>query len=128
MNASETQDPGAYLPLKPDVFLILAILARDDQYGYGIMKAAEGHPDGGMRLQAGALYRRLKWMLDEGLIRELAPEEEPAHREKERRRYYRVTKLGRRVAKAEARRMEGLVSTARKAHLLGEEPATEGGG
>ena len=56
------RDPDSLLPLKPDVFLILTILAGEDQYGYGIMQAAHTWSEGRIELQAGALYRRLKSM------------------------------------------------------------------
>jgi len=113
----------ALLPLKPDVFLILTILAEEPRHGYGIMRAAEDRPEGGVEIQAGALYRRLKWMMDEGLIEEI---EDPigGSAGSERKRTYSVTAFGRTVARAEARRMDGLLSAAREAHLL---PGVEGG-
>ncbi len=55
-------DLEIHLPLKPDVFLILTIVARREQYGYGIMQEAEQLTDGKVRLQPGALYRRLRCM------------------------------------------------------------------
>jgi DNA-binding PadR family transcriptional regulator len=105
-------DPASLLPLKPDVFLILTIVAHDDQYGYGIMQEAERLTDGKVRLQPGALYRRLRWMLDEGLLEELAERPVSAVEDDDRRRYYRVTPFGRRVADAEAARMRGLLRAA----------------
>jgi DNA-binding PadR family transcriptional regulator len=125
MQKSQGRDPGSHLPLKPDVFLILTILARDDQYGYGIMQAAKTFSGGRVRIQAGALYRRLKWMLNEGLIRER--EDPPARAgEGERRRYYRITAFGREVAESEARRMDAYLAAAREASLLPyPEPARE---
>jgi DNA-binding PadR family transcriptional regulator len=106
------------LPLKPDVFLILTIVARGEQYGYGIMQEAEQVTDGQVRLQPGALYRRLRWMLDEGLLKELAERPVPDSGDDERRRYYGVTKLGREVARAEAARMRGLLRAAEGAGVL----------
>jgi len=109
--------PSLLLPLKPDVFLILSILAQRPRHGYGIMQAAEDWPGGGMEIQAGALYRRLKWMKEEGLIQEVRPEGEDSP-ESDRRRCYGVTAFGRRVASEEARRMGSLLLAAREANLL----------
>jgi DNA-binding PadR family transcriptional regulator len=113
----ESRDPGSFLPLKPDVFLILTILAGGDHYGYGIMQAAEERSVGRIRLQAGALYRRLKWLLGEGMIEEVG---ERVSREapEERRRYYRITPFGRQVASHEARRMGELLAAADEVALI----------
>ena len=107
-------DPRFYLPLKPDVFLILTILAAGDRHGYGIMQAAEAWAGRGMEIQAGALYRRLKWMLGEGMIEEMG--EEGTGRD--RRRIYRITEFGRSVAGEEAARMSDLLAAARDAVLV----------
>lgn len=105
------------LPLKPDVFLILMILIDGESHGYGIIKEAEARTDGELRLQAGALYRRLKWMLDAELIEELA--EAPAgEAEDERRRYYAIAPRGIEVVEAEATRMAALVDAARARDLV----------
>ena len=112
------KEPESLIPLKPDVFLILTIVARSEQYGYGIMQEAEKLTDGDVRLQPGALYRRLRWMLDEGLLEELAERSVPDSGEDERRRYYGVTKLGRKVARSEAQRMRGLLRAAEGAGVL----------
>jgi len=119
--ASDPDFVDRFLPLKPDVFLILLILADADHHGYGLIQEAEERTEGKVRLQAGALYRRLKWMLEEGLIEELDPAEVPGGIEDERRRYYRITGRGRTVAAAEAARMASLVETARSRDLL-EQP------
>jgi len=113
-----SRDPRDLLPLKPDVFLILTVVARGEQYGYGIMQEAERLTDGRVRLQPGALYRRLRWMLEEGLLEEMDERPVPDTEDDERRRYYRVTALGRRVATAEAARMEELLRAARGAGVV----------
>ena len=113
----ETRGPEDLLPLKPDVFLVLTILAQGAQYGYGIMQAAEEWSGGRVRLQAGALYRRLKWMLEHDLIEELP--RRPVD-DDERRRYYGLTPFGQRVAAAEAKRMEELLIVARHPELLAD--------
>ena len=111
------RDPRDFLPLKPDVFLILTILAHGDRHGYAIMRSAETWTEGGMEIQAGALYRRLKWMMNEGLIREVDPT--PGIRSAtDRRRDYGITSFGRVVAREEARRMAELLAAAREAELV----------
>jgi DNA-binding PadR family transcriptional regulator len=116
------RDPDSLLPLKPDVLLILTVLAEAERHGYAILQAAEERSGGVIRLRPGALYRRLGWMLDQGLIREL--DERPAEVEGEdrRRRYYGVTAFGTRVARAEAERMARAVEAARAAGLTGGTP------
>lgn len=120
MQREGDRDPTAYLPLKPDVFLILTLLAERDHHGYGIMQAAESWSGGGMEIQAGALYRRLKWMLGEGLIRE-SDSAEPEPGTGERRRYYRISPLGRLVARAEAARMRDALAAADRVDLVPED-------
>jgi PadR family transcriptional regulator PadR len=111
------REPRSFLPLKPDVFLILTILAEGARHGYGIMQAAEEWSGGGMEIQAGALYRRLRWMAGEGLIEEV--EVKAWSRDAlERRRCYRVTPFGRAVALEEARRMRELLAAARATQLV----------
>lgn len=112
-------DVDALLPLKPDVLLILTVLARGERHGYAIMREAETLSGGTIRLQPGALYRRLAWMQDAGLLTEL--DERPAEVEghDERRRYYGVTSFGARVAAAEAQRMTNALTAMREAGLVG---------
>lgn len=105
------------LPLKPDVFLILMILIDGAAHGYGIIKEAAERTGGELRLQAGALYRRLKWMLDEGLIEELAAAP-TGDSDDGRRRYYAISPRGIEVVEAEATRMAELVDAARARNLV----------
>jgi DNA-binding PadR family transcriptional regulator len=107
----------AFVPLKPDVFAVLLVLLEGDAHGYAIMQRAPAQSTGTGRLQAGALYRILKRMLDDGLIDELdrEPVEDAAD---QRRRSYRITALGRDVAAAEARRMAELLAFSRAHQLL----------
>jgi DNA-binding PadR family transcriptional regulator len=125
MPTGDRPDPRTLLPLKPDVFLILTILADGAHYGYSIMQAAEERTGGQVRIQAGALYRRLKWMLEGGLIAEVEGSGTQTDDE-ERRRYYRVTPFGKEVANAEARRMADLLAAAEAAALVGS-PKPAGG-
>lgn len=118
---SPIDDVQALLPLKPDVLLILTVLARGERHGYAILTAAEEASAGEIVLRPGALYRRLGWMLDKGLIEEL--DERPSHVEGDdvRRRYYGVTPFGAGVARAEAARMSRAVEAAREAGLAERE-------
>ena len=100
-------DPMAWLPLKPEVFAVLVALVDGERHGYAIIKEVERSTDGQIRLAPSPLYRRLKRLLDTGIIAET--EERPAPElDDKRRRYYRLTALGRRVVGAEARRLVSL--------------------
>jgi DNA-binding PadR family transcriptional regulator len=116
-------EPEAVLALPPSEFQILLSLADAERHGYAIMQEIERRTSGGVRLGPGTLYGSIKRMLAAGLIEESA--RRPAgERDDERRRYYRITALGKRLAAAEARRMEQLVTAARAKRLLGPpEPA-----
>jgi len=96
----------------------LLALADEERHGYAIMREVEGRTGGQTRLGPGTLYGSIKRMLADGLIEESAERPDPAM-DDQRRRYYRITDLGRRVAGAEAERLAGLVETARARKLLG---------
>ena len=103
-------------PLPPAVFHILLALADGDQHGYAIIRAISANTDGRVRIGPGTLYRSIQQMLEAGLLTEVS--ERPAPDEDdERRRYYRITALGRKVARAEAERLAGLVRLARASGL-----------
>lgn len=99
-------------PLRPADFHILLALLAGPCHGYGIMKHVELESGGEVRLEIGSLYRLLGRMLDEGLIAEGDSDG--------RRRYYQITRLGRRALKAEAARLAGLVDLVRTRGLLPE--------
>jgi DNA-binding PadR family transcriptional regulator len=99
-------------PLKPADFHILLVLAEGPCHGYGIMKEVERESGGDVRLEIGSLYRLLARMLETGLIEEADGDE--------RRRYYRISRLGRRVLKEEAGRLAGLMTLFRARNLLPE--------
>jgi DNA-binding PadR family transcriptional regulator len=104
--------PEALLPLPPATFHILMALADEDRHGYAIIQEVAARTGGRLRLSAGTLYRSVQRMLEQGLIVE--PRERPAPElDDERRRYYRLTPFGRRVAEAEMRRLADLVKIAR---------------
>ncbi len=100
--------PESFLPLKPHWFHVLLSLAGQEQHGYGIMQEVLERTGGKVRLWPATLYGTLKRLIDADLIEESderpAPEQDDA-----RRRYYRLTKLGRRVLAAESERLEDLV-------------------
>ncbi len=109
-------DPGAFLPLKPIVFQILLSLAEEERHGYAIIKEVERRTGGQVVILAGALYRFLKRMLEDGLIVE--SEERPAPESDDtRRRYYQISDFGRAVAIAEAERFERLLRDAKAVRL-----------
>jgi DNA-binding PadR family transcriptional regulator len=110
-------DPEELLPLSPAVFHVLLALADAERHGYGIIKEVEARTEGRVRLGPGTLYGSIKRMLEEGLIEE-SDERPDSELDDERRRYYRLTVFGRRVASAEAERLEGLVASARDKRLL----------
>src|SRR5512132_328515 len=100
--------PDDFLPLKPHWFHVLLSLAAGEQHGYGIMQEVLDRTAGKVRLWPATLYGTLKRLIDEDLIAE--SDERPAPElDDARRRYYRLTSLGRRVLVAESRRLEDLV-------------------
>ncbi len=117
MLGEEVRDPGSLLPLTPAVLNILLALADGERHGYGIMREVEGRTGGETRLGPGTLYGSIKRMLADGLIEESDERPDPAL-DDQRRRYYRITDFGRRVAGVEAERLSGLVSTAREKKLF----------
>jgi DNA-binding PadR family transcriptional regulator len=109
--------PRDLLPLSPAVLNILLALAGEERHGYGIRREVEERTGGQTRLGPGTLYGSIKRMLADGLIEESDERPDPAM-DDQRRRYYRITDLGRWVAGAEAERLSGLVETARARKLL----------
>ena len=110
-------DPLSLLPLPRDTFHILVSLADRERHGYSVMQDVADRTDGALRLSPSTLYASIKRLLAQELIEELDERPDPQH-DDERRRYYRLTRLGRRVAMAEARRLERLLSDARATGLL----------
>ena len=109
-------------PLSPQAFHILVALADRDQHGYGIMLDVAERTGGKLRLSAGTLYGSVKRLLEQGLIVELRESQRPDKSlDDDRRRYYRLTPLGRKAAKVEVKRMSELLEQAR-AHGLVEKP------
>ena len=117
MPAPRPQDVRRLLPLKPIVFYVLLTLLDEECHGYLIVKQVERRIADGRKILPGNLYRTLRGMLGQGLIEESDERPDP-DLDDERRRYYRITDLGSAVARAEARRLEGMVSAARERDLL----------
>ena len=105
-------DPDAFLPLKPVAFQILLSLADGEQHGYAITQDIARRTSARMRIEPGNLYRSVRTMLDDGLIEE-SDRRPAADLDDERRRYYRITSLGRKVAAAEIARLEAMVLEAK---------------
>jgi len=115
MNPSKS--PASFLPLSPAEFHVLLALTDGDKHGYAIMKEVSHLTGNALRLSAGTLYALLHRLLEQGLAEETRARPAP-ELDDERRRYYRLTELGRRVARAEAERLEELLALARSRRLL----------
>src|SRR5215471_13235407 len=97
-------------PFPSAAFHILLALADGDLHGYGIMREVSEQTEGRMRLGPGTLYGSIRTLLREELIQEV---DGPADNSSERRRYYRLTPAGRKLARSEADRMADLLRIAR---------------
>ena len=112
------KDPNRFPPLKPQDFQILLMLLEGERHGYAILGVIQDRSGGRITMFPAQLYRYLRRMLDDGLIEAL--DERPAPElEDERRRYFKITPLGLEVARAEARRLEEVVSRARRGLRVG---------
>lgn len=103
-----TEKAEVFLPLKPQWFHILLSLAAGEQHGYGIMQDVLERTTGKVRLWPATLYGSIKRMTEAELIEESPRRPAPAL-DDARRRYYRITALGRRVLDAECARLQELV-------------------
>ena len=114
---TEIRDPQSLLPLTPGMFQVLIALADGEKHGYAVIKEVARRTDGEIPLSAATLYTIIRRFVQEGVIVETAERPDPAL-DDERRRYYRLTEFGRRVAKAEAARMETALGMARAKKLI----------
>ena len=103
--------------LTPAAFHIMLVLADGENHGYAIMREVAENTGGKMRLGPGSLYGTIKRMLADGWIEESDERPDP-ELDDERRRYYRLTGVGRKLVQAEAERLEQLVDIARGKKLL----------
>jgi DNA-binding PadR family transcriptional regulator len=111
-----TDRPANEAALSPAAFHVLVALAGGDLHGYAILKEVEERTAGQVRLSTGTLYGLVRRFLEDGWIEE--PPRRPGQADDPRRRTYRLTPLGRRVAAAEAKRLEAMVAAARDRRLL----------
>jgi DNA-binding PadR family transcriptional regulator len=111
-------DVESLLPLPSATFHILMALAAEDRHGYAIIQEVARRTNNRLKLGAGTLYRSLQRMLEQGLIVETGERPDPAD-DDQRRRYYRITKYGETVARAEGRRLTELVRLARASGFAG---------
>ena len=105
------------IPLTPTVFHILLALADQERHGYAIMQEVMAMTQNRVHMGPGTLYGSIKRMLKANLIEESNERPDP-ELDDERRRYYRLTDLGRRVLMAEARRLSALIDVAQAKHIL----------
>ena len=111
------QNPYELLPLTPPVFHLLVALSDGERHGYALMRQVAEDTDGTLQLGPGTLYGCLQRMLAAGLIAESDQRSDP-QLDDERRRYYRISDLGSRVVRAEAKRLAAAVAAARSRRLL----------
>jgi DNA-binding PadR family transcriptional regulator len=104
------------LPLPASAMHVLVALASGEKHGYAIMRDVLDVSGGAVRMGSGTLYGSIKRMLEQGLIEEADERPDPAL-DDQRRRYYRLTALGRRVGAAEEARLAALVDAARLRRL-----------
>ena len=104
-------EADAFLPLTPAIHHILLALADEERHGYAIMLEV-ARLTGGTKMGPGTLYGTLKRLVSSGLIEETQPRRDP-DLDDERRRYYRITRLGARVLHSETARVSVLVDAAR---------------
>lgn len=103
-------------PITPVEFEILLALADTPRHGYAIMQEIAERSRGAVSVRPGTLYRAIDRMLQVGMLQEV--KDRPEAGEDQRRRYYRLTESGRRIAMAEARRLAEAVASARSKKLL----------
>lgn len=103
-------DFRGFLPLSPATLHILLALAGEDMHGYGIMQEVSRQSDGHYKLGPGTLYDNLQRLTGQGMVQDV---ERRAGDDDPRRRYYRLTPLGRGVLMAEVTRLEGVIRDAR---------------
>ena len=112
------QNPEEFIPLTPAVFNILLALADREKHGYGIMLEVEANTNGQVLMGPGTLYGSIKRMLKAGLIEE-SDERADLEMDDQRRKYYRLTDLGRRTLHMEAERLASQVMIAKAKNVLG---------
>jgi len=110
------REPQSFLPLSTANLHILLALASGERHGYAIMQEVNETSEGAIRLGPGTLYRSIQALVEDDLIEEST--RRPGRDEDQRRRYYRLTLLGRRVLAAESRRLADLLALAKARNVL----------
>lgn len=113
-------EPESFLPLTPVVYHILLALADEPRHGYGVIKHVADLTEGRVELEAGTLYAAIKRLRDDDLLEE---RKTPAGADA-RRRYYTLTRLGRRVLRAESKRLIDMIELARAAGVVRPSPGS----
>jgi DNA-binding PadR family transcriptional regulator len=106
-----------YLPLNHADFHVMLALGDEERHGYGIMLHVEELTEGAINLGPGTLYTSIKRLLTSGLIEESDERPDPGI-DDQRRRYYKLTRLGRKVLTAEVERMKRMLRHARAKRVL----------
>ena len=109
--------PDRHLPLPPAWYHLLLALTEGERHGYALMQDVREESGGRVRLGPGTLYGALRRLLELGYVVESGRRPDPLL-DDERRRYYRLTPLGRKVAAAEIERLEAIVEMARDKKLV----------
>ena len=112
------KDPRSFLPLSPLAFQVLLSLSDESRHGYAIIQEIAERTEGLISMRTGTMYLLLQRMVADGLIEETSARPK-VDDDDERRRYYVPTPLGRAVVTAEAKRLESMVSQARRKQVLG---------
>jgi DNA-binding PadR family transcriptional regulator len=118
----KSASPDDFLPLKPVELLILMTVASGERHGYRIMLDIAERTGGSVKLEAGGLYRSIRRLLADKLLTE-SSKRPAAEADDERRRYYALSQLGRKVVAAEALRLRALVREAEATRIIDPEPA-----
>ena len=111
--AGRPGDTRTFLPLTPRVYHVLLALDERPLHGYALILAVQTLTDGIITMRTGTLYILLRRLLDQRLIEESTERPDP-DQDDERRRYYRLTQLGRAVVEAESVRLQSVVAVARR--------------
>jgi len=123
-NSTNTVDAAAasFIPLSAKDYHVLMVLLDSESHGYGMVKDIEERTDGRISLEAANLYRVIRRLIRDGLVAESDRRATPETEADERRRYYRITTLGRGVLALEAERMRALVDEARSRAIIADSP------
>ena len=108
-------DIDKLLPLTPAVFYILLSLANGEKHGYEIMKQVGQDTQGKVKMGNGTMYGSIKRLLNDKLIEAAGDQVDP---DNERRKYYKLTGLGRKALNAEMQRYVETVSIIKTRNLL----------